>query len=56
MDMIMDTVYHLSRVLFRDGFTCTGKDCPSNDHHNGDRNYKPHRHTDPGYSLTYGRL
>jgi len=38
-------------ALFSGGFTCPGKDCPSNDHSNGDRDYTPHMHTDPGYAL-----
>lgn len=52
-DMGFELVYHLSRVLFADGFDCTGEGCPSNDHHNGDRNRKPHRHSDPGYALRH---
>lgn len=52
MDMGFDLVYNLSRVLFASGFDCTGEGCPSNDHSNGDRNYKPHVHTgDGGYAL-----
>lgn len=52
-DMGFDLVYRLSRVLFRDGFDCAGENCPSNDHSNGDRNYEPHRHSDPGYALRH---
>src|SRR6185369_5751974 len=49
MDMGFHLVYNLSRTIFSDGFTCTGRDkhpnrCPSNDHSNGDRNYAPHQH------------
>jgi len=52
MNMCFELVYALSRVLFRDGFKCAGKTCPSNDHSNGDRNRRPsHKHTDGGYAL-----
>jgi hypothetical protein len=34
MDVGFHLVYSLSRVLFHDAFTCTGKGCPSNDHNN----------------------
>lgn len=51
MDMGFHVVYSLSRVLFADGFTCAGDKCPSNDHSNGDRDYTPHHHSDPGYAL-----
>jgi hypothetical protein len=59
MDMGFNLVYNLSRTLYPDGFTCTGIEfskgdknrCPSNDHSNGDRNYKPHMHSDGGYAL-----
>lgn len=54
MDMGFHLVYSLSRVLFRDGFPCTGSHCPSNDHSNGDRDYTPGRlHSDPGYALRH---
>jgi hypothetical protein len=52
MDMGFAIVYDLSRVLFADGFECIGQGCPSNDHSNGDRDYSPHHHSDPGYALT----
>lgn len=42
MDMGFALVYELSRVLFPEGFGCIGRDCPSNDHSNGDRNRTPH--------------
>jgi hypothetical protein len=42
MDMCFAAVYALSSALFRDGFGCIGKGCPSNDHSNGDRDYTPH--------------
>ena len=56
MDMGFHLVYSLSRALFPDGYTCTGRNkhpnpCPSNDHSNGDRNYEPHQHSDGGYAL-----
>ena len=52
MDMCFHTVYCLSRVLFPPGsYICPGKDCRSNDHSNGDRNYEPHAHSDGGYAL-----
>ena len=57
MDMGFQMVYLLSSAMFPDGFTCTGKNekehryCPSNDHSNGDRNYRPHKHSSGGYAL-----
>jgi hypothetical protein len=51
MDMGFHGVYTLSSILFRDGFTCTGKGCPSNDHTNGDQNYIRHSHKSGGYAL-----
>ena len=51
MDMGFALVYDLSYVLFKDGFTCMGEKCPANDHNNGDRDYTPHQHSDPGYAL-----
>lgn len=51
MDMGFAIIYDLSRVLFADGFDCIGEGCPANDHGNGDRDYTPHRHSDPGYAL-----
>lgn len=54
LDVGMSTVYNLSTVLFRGGFTCTGhENCPSNDHANGDRDYTPHLHRDGGYALRH---
>ena len=55
-DMVFETIYNLARTLFKDGFTCTGENCKSNDHTNGDRNRKKHRHSDPGYALAYGHI
>lgn len=37
-----ELVYNLASYLWRDGFGCIGKGCPSKDHSNGDRNYTPH--------------
>jgi hypothetical protein len=42
MDMGLHLVSSLSRVLYPDGFGCTGEGCPSNDHSNGDRDTTPH--------------
>jgi hypothetical protein len=61
MDMGFHTVYTLSHALFPDGFECIGEDkakhwtknCPSNEHNNGDRNYKPHHHSSGGYALRH---
>jgi len=53
MDMGFEIVYRLSTVLFRDNFVCIGPGCVSNDHSNGDRNYEPHQHSDPGYALRH---
>ena len=58
MDMGFHVVYNLSRRLFPDGFTCTGRNehpnmCPSNDHSNGSRDYTPHNHSDGGYALRH---
>ena len=53
MDIGFSVVYNLSRAMFPDGFECVGDKCPSNDHFNGDRNHKPHRHADGGYALRH---
>ena len=53
MDMGFHVAYNLSYALYPEGFTCTGKDCPSNDHTNGDRDYTPHHHRDGGYALRH---
>lgn len=42
MDMGYHVVYSLGRALYPEGFGCSGKGCPSNDHSNGDRDYTPH--------------
>lgn len=52
MDMGFAVVYDLSWSLYRDGFGCNGKNCPSNDHSNGDRDYTPHGHRGPKYDTT----
>jgi hypothetical protein len=43
MDMGFALVYNLGATLWREGYGCTGKDCSSNDHSNGDRDYTPNR-------------
>lgn len=58
MDMGFHLVYGLSRVLFSDGFVCSGESCPSNDHFN-DRTcrretFKGQMHKgDGGYALNH---
>jgi hypothetical protein len=51
MDTGFHLVYEISREMYPDGFECIGEGCPSNDHVNGDRNYKPHHHNSGGYAL-----
>ncbi len=51
MDMGHALVYNLGQVLFPEGFTCIGKECPSNDHSNGDRDHTPHQHKSGGYAI-----
>lgn len=57
MDMGFALVYNLSLTLYPNGHPCIGDGgtyatrCPSNDHSNGDRNYRPHTHSDGGYAL-----
>lgn len=53
MDMGFSLVHELSYALYPDSFSCIGKDCPSNDHSNGDRNYEPHQHSSGGYALKH---
>lgn len=50
MDMGFHLVYTLARVLYRDGFTCYGREngCPSNDHTNGEDTAL---HRDGGYAI-----
>ena len=54
MDMGFEVVYNLGRALWPEGFGCTGANCQSNDHTNGDRDYTPHTNGksstfEPGY-------
>jgi hypothetical protein len=53
MDMGFEVVYRLGYVLWPEGFKCPGTRCHSNDHSNGDRNYKRHLHRDGGYALRH---
>lgn len=55
MDMGFHLVYSLSSALFRDGFGCIGEGCPSNDHSNGDRDYRAHVSCEYGCRSTGGR-
>jgi len=55
MDMGFALVYELSNALFRGGFGCIGKGCPSNDHANGDRDYTPHYDGTPRNSDEVGK-
>lgn len=52
-DMGFALVYDLAYYLWPDGFTCTGEQCPSNDHSNGDRVYTPHLHKSGAYALRH---
>ena len=54
MDMGFDLVYHLSSVLFPDGFGCIGNRCPANDHSNGDRDYTEHSTGQPHWHFGAG--
>jgi hypothetical protein len=58
MDMGFNLVYNLSRVLFPEGYVCTGESCGSNDHRNDHseamrrKNFVGKMHTgDGGYAL-----
>jgi hypothetical protein len=51
MDMGFALVYAFSYALWPKGYECSGQDCHSNDHFNGDKNYTPHHHSDGGYCL-----
>ena len=55
MDMGFSVVYDLSSALYGHGkecsFICLGENCRSNDHVNGDKDRKPHNHSDGGYLL-----
>lgn len=54
MDMGFSIVYDLGRHLWPDGFPCSGQNCRSNDHSNGDRDRTPGHviHSDGGYALS----
>lgn len=56
MDMGFHLVYNLGRVMFPNGYVCGGKICNSNDHTNGDRNYRKHNHKDGGYAFRHSWL
>ena len=54
MDKGFHLVYNLGRTLFPDGVPCCGAKCRSNDHSNGDRDYRvspEHVHHDGGYAF-----
>jgi len=52
MDMGFAVVYDLGRAMFPDGVPCAGRDCHSNDHANGDRDYTTSKiHKDGGYAF-----
>lgn len=55
MDMCFALVYNLSHALYRDGFTCTGETCPSNDHSNPPRPARDGKmhHSESGYALRH---
>ena len=53
MDMGFAIVHQLSYALYPGGFECTGPNCTSNDHFNGDRDYTPHHHNSGGYALIH---
>jgi len=53
MDMGFNLVMNLGYALFPNGYTCTGKNCPSADHSNGDRNYRRHHHSSGGYAFRH---
>lgn len=49
MDMAHWLVYGIASIVYRDGFGCTGEECRSNDHANGDNDYTPHPYGDVPY-------
>ncbi len=54
MDMGYHLVNNLGYALFPNGVPCTGEDCPSNDHNNGDRDYTAGKlHRDGGYAFRH---
>lgn len=50
MDMGFHLVYSLSSAMFPKGYGCIGKECRSNDHVNGDRDYTPHKAGEPRFA------
>ena len=59
MDMGFHCIYNLGRVLYPDGFECTGNmdTCRANDHSNGDREYKAGKiHRNGGYAFKYHQI
>ena len=57
MDMGFHVIYRLSSVLFRNNYKCTGENCLSNDHVNGDFDKSEKNigrlHSDSGYALRH---
>lgn len=55
MDMGFHLIYNLSYELFRGGFQCTGKTCPSNDHSNRPYPERDNKmmHKESGYALIH---
>ncbi len=57
MDMGFHVAYSIGSVLYRGGWYCTGKNCPSNDHTNGmprpDEGTASIVHKDGGYSTRH---
>lgn len=54
MDMGYHVVHNLGYALFPAGHGCIGEGCPSNDHSNGDRDYRPHVDDTPQTSAEVG--
>lgn len=54
MDMGFHLVYSLGYRLWPAGFGCIGEGCRSNDHSNGDRDYRPHMDDTPQCSEEVG--
>ena len=52
MDMGFHLAYNLSHALYGSGYTCTGADCPSNAHSNGQPRDGSTEHRD-GYALRH---
>jgi hypothetical protein len=55
MDVGFEAIYDLGRALYPDGFRCSGNNCVSNDHMNGDpKGYtqdETHIHSNGGYAF-----